>query len=198
MRFEAPGHLAGTRAGRQQWEGAQNGEVAVADALDRTALTQAVRACSPDAVVNLLTAIPRQLDPKRFEAQMAMSNRLRTEGTANLIAAAGNARFVTQGLAYGYSPAGGPVADEDQPLWAARRNVVSSVLLEHGEDVAGWIFEPGDGGTLLAEDAFRVGSGVVLELDTPRGERIHRGIDVWDREVENRVGRRGVVGFGVH
>jgi hypothetical protein len=66
--------------------------------------------------VNLLTAIPRQLDPKRFEAQMAMTNRVRTEGTANLIAAAGNARLVSEGLAYAYCPAGGPVADEDRPL----------------------------------------------------------------------------------
>jgi nucleoside-diphosphate-sugar epimerase len=91
---------------------------AVADALDRTAVTVALRRTAPDAVVNLLTAIPQQIDPKRFDAQMAVTNRLRTEGTANLIAAAGNARLVSAGLAYAYRPAGGTVADEDRPLWA--------------------------------------------------------------------------------
>ena len=63
----------------------------------------AVRNASPDAVVNLLTAIPRPR-PAAHRREMAMTNRLRTEGTANLVAAAPGARFVSEGLAYAYDP----------------------------------------------------------------------------------------------
>jgi nucleoside-diphosphate-sugar epimerase len=87
-----------------------------ADALDRTAVTRVVRDVAPDVVVNLLTAIPRELDSRRFAAQMEPTNRLRIEGTANLIAGAGDARLISEGLAYAYRPAGG-LPDEDRPLW---------------------------------------------------------------------------------
>jgi nucleoside-diphosphate-sugar epimerase len=48
---------------------------------------------------------------------MALTNRLRTQGTANLIAAADGARVIAQGVAYAYDPAGSPVKEEDAPLW---------------------------------------------------------------------------------
>jgi hypothetical protein len=48
---------------------------------------------------------------------MALSNRLRTSGTASLIAAADGTRVIVQGVAYAYDPAGSPVKDEDAPLW---------------------------------------------------------------------------------
>lgn len=92
-------------------------DVVAADALDATALTRAVRTAAPDVVVHMLTAIPDPLDPKHLARDMAQTNRLRTEGTANLIAAAGGARVISQGLAYAYDPAGAQVKDEDAPLW---------------------------------------------------------------------------------
>jgi len=93
------------------------GDVA-ADALDREAVRRAVRDAAPDVVVNMLTAIPAALDPRHLARDFALTNRLRTEGTRNLIEAAGGARIVSQGLAYAYQPAPG-LADEDQPLWTA-------------------------------------------------------------------------------
>ena len=97
--------------------GSADVRVVVADALDRTALTSAVRSATPDAIINLLTALPKQVDPKRFEAQMALTNRLRTEATANLIAGGDGARLICEGLAYAYRPRSGGPADEDAPLW---------------------------------------------------------------------------------
>jgi nucleoside-diphosphate-sugar epimerase len=93
-------------------------EVAEADALDPAAVRRSVHNAAPDAVVNALTAIPRPLVPRRFAGEMVMTNRLRTEGTANLVAAAGGARFVSEGLAFAYRPDGGPVADEGRAFWA--------------------------------------------------------------------------------
>jgi nucleoside-diphosphate-sugar epimerase len=93
--------------------------IVVADALDREALTRAVRDAAPDAVVNMLTAIPAETNPRRLAADFAVTNRLRTEGTRNLIEAAeraGARRIIAQGLAYAYQPAPGH-ADEDAPLW---------------------------------------------------------------------------------
>ncbi|MCP2342684.1 NAD-dependent epimerase/dehydratase family protein [Actinomadura rupiterrae] len=94
-------------------------EVALADALDRDGLARAVREARPDAVVNMLTAIPAELNPRRLAADFALTNRLRTEGARNLAdaaRAAGAGRLIAQGLAYAYQPGEG-AADEDAPLW---------------------------------------------------------------------------------
>lgn len=92
-------------------------ETVLADALDREALTTAVRKVEPDAVVHMLTAIPDPLHPKQLAREMASTNRLRVEATGNLIAAARGARVVSQGVAYAYEPGDGTLKDEDAPLW---------------------------------------------------------------------------------
>ena len=92
-------------------------EVVAADALDPAAVAKAVRAADPDVIVHMLTAIPDPIDPRHLARDMALTNRLRTQGTANLLAAAGGARMIAQGVAYAYDPAGSPVKDEDAPLW---------------------------------------------------------------------------------
>ncbi|MEV5572140.1 NAD(P)-dependent oxidoreductase [Spirillospora sp. NPDC052269] len=93
-----------------------------ADALDRDGLIRAVREARPDAVVNMLTAIPAEPNPRRLAADFALTNRLRTEGARNLVdaaEAAGAGRIIAQGLAYAYQPGAG-AADEDAPLWTER------------------------------------------------------------------------------
>ena len=92
-------------------------EVLAADALDRTAVAKAVSAAASEVIVHMLTAIPDPVDPRHLARDMAPTNRLGTEGTANLLAAADGARVIAQGVAYAYDPAGSPVKDEDAPLW---------------------------------------------------------------------------------
>jgi nucleoside-diphosphate-sugar epimerase len=94
-----------------------NGHTVVADALDRDALVTAVSEFEPEAVVNLLTAIPRALNPRRFEEQFALTNRLRTEGTANLVVATGGVRMIGESIAFAYGPKSATTADESRPLW---------------------------------------------------------------------------------
>lgn len=94
-------------------------DVVVADALDGDAMVAAVRQAAPDAVVNLLTAIPADVNPRRLAKDFVLTNRLRTEGTRHLMEAAravGVRRIIAQGLAYGYQPGAG-LANEDAPLW---------------------------------------------------------------------------------
>jgi len=91
----------------------------IADALDANAIDRAVRDAGPDAVVDLLTAIPPK-GPLRA-ADMALTNRLRIEGTEYLLRAAiasGAKRIVAESmiLAYGYGDHGERLAREEEPL----------------------------------------------------------------------------------
>lgn len=95
----------------------RSGHTVVADALDRATLRPAVAEFEPEAVVNLLTAIPRRLNPRRFKQEFVVTNRLRTEGAANLLIATGGVRMISETVAFGYAPDGGAIADERAPLW---------------------------------------------------------------------------------
>ncbi len=91
----------------------------VADALDRAQVEAAVRQAAPEVIVDQLTAIGR-IDTRHFERSFAATNRLRIEGTDNLLAAAratGLRRFVAQSNgAFTYPRTGGPVKNEQEPL----------------------------------------------------------------------------------
>ncbi|CAM5533195.1 hypothetical protein SANTM175S_07584 [Streptomyces antimycoticus] len=89
--------------------------VVVADALEAEAVRAAVLSARPDVVVHQLTAL-RGPTAEGFEP----TARLRTEGTAHLIAAAeaaGAERMVAQSIAFATAPRGGPVLTEDAPLY---------------------------------------------------------------------------------
>jgi superoxide dismutase, Fe-Mn family len=87
----------------------------VCDVFDADALNDAVEAAGPEVVVHQLTALPQALDMSKPEVYDA-TNRIRTEGTRNLIAAARAAsarRMVAQSVAFLYAPVGGWVKEED-------------------------------------------------------------------------------------
>jgi 2-alkyl-3-oxoalkanoate reductase len=91
------------------------------DLLDARAVRKAVLASEPEAIVHQATALANLRDLKHFDRSFAQTNRLRTEGTDALLAAAreiGVRRFVAQSYAsYGrYTREGGPVKSEGDPL----------------------------------------------------------------------------------
>ena len=90
------------------------------DVFDRDAVFAAVRDAAPDAVIHQLTAIPARLDPRRISRDFMMTDRLRTEGTRHLLAAAlqaGAARLLAQSIAFAYAPGPpGTIHGEDDPL----------------------------------------------------------------------------------
>lgn len=116
------------RAGAARAAGAR---IAVADALDRTALDRAVREAAPDAVVNMLTAIPAALDPRRLARQFAQTNRLRTEGTRNLYEAAGARRVRAGGLAAGAPGRAGPPSRPRSGAGAGAGEAVPRLAPDH-------------------------------------------------------------------
>lgn len=75
----------------------------IADALDRAAVMNVVRQEKPEIVIHELTSI-KKVDPRNFDQGFTETNRLRTEGTDNLLAAAraaGVRRFIAQSFAGG-------------------------------------------------------------------------------------------------
>jgi nucleoside-diphosphate-sugar epimerase len=95
-------------------------EPAVADGLDADALRAAVRSAKPDVIVHQMTDLAGASDLRHFDRVFAVSNRLRTEGTENLMAAARDAgvrRFIAQSFCgWPYARTGGTVKSETDPL----------------------------------------------------------------------------------
>jgi 2-alkyl-3-oxoalkanoate reductase len=93
---------------------------AVADALDPEAVARVVAEAEPEVIVHQLTALSGSFDLKHLERFMALTNRLRTEGTDHLLAAGravGVKRFVAQSFAgWPFARTGGPVKTEADPL----------------------------------------------------------------------------------
>jgi nucleoside-diphosphate-sugar epimerase len=95
-------------------------EPVIVDPLDARAVRDAVVAARPDVVVHQLTALAGLGMSRNFDRAFAGTNRLRTDGTDHLIAAAraaGARRLVWQSYAgWPYAREGGPIKTEDDPL----------------------------------------------------------------------------------
>jgi nucleoside-diphosphate-sugar epimerase len=90
----------------------------VADVFDVDALGAAMVEARPDVIVHELTALPDRIDFRKADTYAA-TNRVRTEGTRNLIEAAraaGARRLVCQSIAFAYRMDGEGLKTEDDPL----------------------------------------------------------------------------------
>jgi 2-alkyl-3-oxoalkanoate reductase len=90
------------------------------DVLDERAVRRAVLETRPDAIIHQATALANVRFTRNLDAAFAVTNRIRTEGTDALLAAAreaGVTRFVAQSFAsFRYAREGGMVKTEDDPL----------------------------------------------------------------------------------
>jgi 2-alkyl-3-oxoalkanoate reductase len=154
----------------------------VCDAFDAGALREAMTAAGPEVVIHALTALPPRFNPK--SDYLAATNRVRSEGTRNLVAAAraaGARRIVAESVAFFYEPEGDWVKDEEAPLFRdpPGRFAAGLAALVELEDQAmgadlegivlrfGWFYGPGTyydrGGSQAAETLRRrnpvVGAG---------------------------------------
>ena len=115
-------------------------DAVVMDGLDAVSVGEAVAAARPDALVHQMTAIAGTPDMRHLDWWFATTNRLRTEGTDHLLAAA-EATGVPHVVAQGYASwigirRGGWVKTEEDPLdpyvGTAAQKVVEA--LRHVED----------------------------------------------------------------
>jgi nucleoside-diphosphate-sugar epimerase len=111
------------------------------DLLDRAAVRRVVLEAGPDAIVHQATALAELTFSRNFDRTFAQTNRLRTEGTDALLAAAREAgvdRFVAQSFAsFRTAREGGPVKTEDDPLDPAPVATTrkSTAAMRHLEEV---------------------------------------------------------------
>jgi nucleoside-diphosphate-sugar epimerase len=150
---------------------AAGAEAVVCDVFDADAVSVAVAAARPEVVIHALTALPPRFDPK--SDYLAATNRVREEGTRNLVAAAsaaGARRVVAESVAFFYEPEGAWVKDEEAPLFRAppgrfadacdalvslERQVLEAESLEGMVLRFGWFYGPGtyyDRGGSVAEE----------------------------------------------
>ena len=110
--FRSPGHGERVRA--------LGAEPVALDLLDASAVRKAVFETEPEAIVHQATALADVRFSRNLDRSFAPTNRLRTEGTNALLAAAREAgvrRFVAQSFAsFRYARVGGMVKTEDDPL----------------------------------------------------------------------------------
>ena len=160
------------------------------DVLDREGVRRTVAEARPDVVVHQATALAGPLSLRRFDASFAQTNRLRTEGTSNLLAAAaaaGATRFVAQSFT-GWPNArqGGPVKTEadsldPDPPAAARETLAALRTLEaavtENRAVEGVVLRYG----ALYGPGTSLGAGGELLESVRRGKLplVGRGSGVW-------------------
>jgi len=138
--FRSPGHDQRIRA-----LGATPVEL---DVLDERAVRRAVLAAHPEAIIHQATALANTRWSRSLDRSFALTNRIRTEGTDALLAAAHEAgvrRFVAQSFAsYRYAREGSWVKTEDDPLdpdppAAARETYAAMAHLDEAVTAAGGI-----------------------------------------------------------
>jgi uncharacterized protein YbjT (DUF2867 family) len=165
----AAGHrVAGMTRSQPELVARLGAEPVVCDVYDAEALAGAVRGFAPELVLNELTDLPDEVE--RLEASRAANRRMRTEGTRNLLAAAGDARTIAQSTAF---PAEGAVEHERLVLTAG------GVILRYGR-----LYGPGtwhsdrlpppprihvDEAARRTVDALDTPSGTIVELVEPAG-----------------------------
>jgi nucleoside-diphosphate-sugar epimerase len=115
-------HVTGTGTSEKSAEGirAMGAEAVVVDGLDALGIGEAVAKAHPDAIIHEMTAISGTPDFRHFDRWFALTNRLRTEGSDHLLAAAkasGVKRFVAQSFTgWSNSREGTWIKTEDDPL----------------------------------------------------------------------------------
>jgi nucleoside-diphosphate-sugar epimerase len=117
-------------------------EAVVMNGLDATSVGEAVANALPDAIIHEMTAIGgKKPDVKHMDRWFATTNRLRTEGTDHLLAAAqatGVSNFVAQSYAsWNGLREGGWVKTEDDPLDLEKGTAAQAVMeaVRYLEDV---------------------------------------------------------------
>jgi 2-alkyl-3-oxoalkanoate reductase len=105
--------------------------LAVLDALNPREVLEAVQRVEPDVIIHQLTALPARFNPRRFAHAFAATNRLRSEATDHLLAAAravGCRRVIAQSYAGWYARTGAWVKTEEDPLMSSPEPAVRQSL----------------------------------------------------------------------
>jgi nucleoside-diphosphate-sugar epimerase len=147
----------------------------VCDVFDAAALTTAVKQAAPEVVINQMTSLPHEYNPRKASFYAA-TDRVRREGGHNLVEAAravGAKRFLTQSIAFLYAPEGDWVKAEDaRPFEDARGHFRGAIeaMLGHEREV---VDSPDFEGLVLRYGQF-YGPGTYYARDGHLGREVSR------------------------
>ncbi len=143
-------------------------DTVIADGLDVVATLGAVTLAKPDIVIHQMTSLKSVGAFKRFDTALAATNRLRKEGTENLLRAArmvGASRFIVQSYAgWNYERTGTTIKTEEDPLDpnppSAQRESLNALLhleraVQEASDIEGTILRYGS--------LYGPGTGIALD-----------------------------------
>lgn len=169
---------------------AMGAEPVVTDALDGEQVRRAVLGAEPDVIVHQMTAIGEMKSFRQIDTQLALTNRLRVEGTRHLIKAAREVavkHLVVQSFTgWPNARAGGRVKTEDDPLDSdpvpdSRETLAAIRALEEmtlaARDLNGTALRYGafyGPGTALAK-----GTGIVAMIEQRKFPIVGGGSGVW-------------------
>jgi len=94
-------------------------ESVICNVFDTRGLNTVVKEARPELVMNQLSDLPQRMDASRLAEFYANHNRVRVEGSHNLLdaaIAAGARSYQLQSVAFFYEPDGEPLKTEDTPL----------------------------------------------------------------------------------
>jgi nucleoside-diphosphate-sugar epimerase len=148
----------------------------VADVFDRDAVVAACVAAAPEVVVHQLTALPQEMDIRRYRQALEPTNRLRAEATPHLLEgarAAGARRVVVQSISFLTAPEGPMVHDEDARPYtdapAAFRDAVEAALAMERMTLAATDLDP-----VVLRYGFFYGPGTYYAPDGATAKEIAR------------------------
>ncbi len=105
---------------RKEWIEESGATAVICDVRDADKVDSVVGATQPEVVIDLLTSLPQNFDPRKAAAAYRENDEIRRVGTGALVAAAEKAdveRYIVQSVAFQYAPVGPSVVDEDAPTW---------------------------------------------------------------------------------
>lgn len=138
-------------------------EPVVCDVFDAAALSAAVAGFAPDAVIDQLTDLPDRA--RDIPSHAAANNRIRREGTRNLLAAAGAARFLAQSVAWELPGDGGAaVLEHERAVLEA-----GGVVLRYGRFYGPGTYHPDDVAEPPAVHVEEAARRTAEALDAPSG-----------------------------
>ncbi len=150
-------------------------EAVIADALDAEAVREALRAVRPEAIINQLTALPKQYTAAAMAEAAERDRRVRAEGHANLLAgavSAGVRRYMLPTAAFWYAPGAG-LAEEDTPLAFDGSPGVAAGARRQAEREASALGQVGVEGVVLRYGFF-YGPDTWYDTSGDMGEQVRR------------------------
>lgn len=153
-------------------------EPVIIDALDPNSVGDVVAKTEPEVIVHQLTALSGPLNLRNVKRGAAVTNRLRTEGTDHLLAAAravGVRKFVAQSNSLWMERTGGPVTDENGRIEPNPPAGVAEAVaaLRHVEDAVTGITWA-DGIALRYGGFYGPGTGLSAAPDAVMTEQIRK------------------------